>query len=325
MRYLGVDVSLKRLDVADAQGKQRQRYPNTAEGIDTLLRWVQSLAPRGRVQVIVEPTSTYHLHLIQGLAGQDIPYTVINPARTAAFAKALGKRAKTDAVDAQLLATMGESQEPLANQPPDERQEQRKALRRHVDWLREQAGATRNRLGAAQHSPWTPRSVTESLERTLRELEEEADRVERELRSLALADETWARQMALLTSIPGIGWKSAVLLLCELPPVERFRSAKQWAAFGGICPAVHESGKVSFGTLSRAGSPRIRKGLYLPALSTMRYNPAIRELDQRLKTRGKPGKVRVMAAMHKLVRQGFAVLKSGTPYTPPTPSAFTAP
>ena len=103
-----------------------------------------------------------------------------------------------------------------------------------------------------------------------RELEEEAGRIEGELHTAVEADAVWKQQLGLLTSIPGIGWKSAVLLLCELPPVERFTSAKQWAVFGGICPAVHESGQVSFGFLSRPGSPRIRKGLYLSAMSTMR-------------------------------------------------------
>ena len=139
-----------------------------------------------------------------------------------------------------------------------------------MDWLHQEATRARNRLGAALHSPWTPGSLRESLERTIRELEEEAGRIEGELHTAVEADAVWKQQLGLLTSIPGIGWKSAVLLLCELPPVERFTSAKQWAVFGGICPAVHESGQVSFGFLSRAGSPRIRKGLYLSAMSTMR-------------------------------------------------------
>jgi transposase len=185
---------------------------------------------------------------------------------------------------ARLLAAMGESQQPAADPPPDERQEQLKVLRRHLDWLRGEAVRVGNGLGAAEHSPWTPRSVLESLQRTLRELEDEAARIDKELHR-ETDDARWNHKVNLLTSIQGLGWASAVLILSELPPVERCSSAKQWAAFAGICPAIHESGKVSYRTLSRMGSFSVRKGVYLPAMSSIRFNPSIQALNQRLHDR----------------------------------------
>jgi transposase len=118
----------------------------------------------------------------------------------------------------------------------------------------------------------------------------------------------------LLDSIPGVGWASSLLVLSELPPVAQCASAKSWVAFAGVSPAPHESGKRSTSRLSRAGVPVIRARLYMPAIVAMRCNPAVAALNERLMAKGKPGKVRAMAAMNKLLRLCFGVLKSGQPF-----------
>ena len=120
--------------------------------------------------------------------------------------------------------------------------------------------------------------------------------------------------MELLTSIPGVGKKTALLVLSELPPVTSCSSARSWVAFCGLNPEPRDSGKAHHSRLSRIGTARVRAGLYLPAVSALRWNPLVKALGDRLKARGKIGRVRVVAAMHKLLRLCFGVLKSGRPF-----------
>lgn len=312
--YVGVDVSAEHLDVAIGNQRGSQRFANSAAGIQAL---IQLLVSRNEpLHVILEPTSTYHQHLLLALARAEVPYSCINPARTNAYATVQGRRAKTDRADARLLAVLGERERPEPSPAPDEAQERLKALRRHWEWLQDQAQAARNRLGAAERSPWTPAAVRESLQRTIRELEEEAALVEQELQAQVRQDERWAPAVALLDSVAGIGWRSAVVLVSEMPAVERCKSAKSWVAFAGVNPEVHESGKLRTTRLSRKGSASIRRRLHMAAVSAMRYNPPVRALAERLQARGKPGKVRVMAALNMLLRLCFGVLRHRQPFNP---------
>ena len=314
MRYLGVDVAKDSLEVADTTGTRGRSFPNTAAGIDTMLSWFSRSFPNSGQHLIVEPTSTYHHPLVCALAAQGLPYTLINPARTAAFAKVQGKRAKTDRVDARVLASLGESQQPEPSPPPEEDQEGLKALRRHLEWLEKELQAARNRLDTASFSPWTPQEVLDSLERTIKKLEEEIKLVREAMASQQEQNQEWTRQMELLTTIPGVGEQTATLLLTELPPVSRCSSAGAWAAFCGLNPEPRQSGKGYYSRLSRVGSARVRAGLYLPAVSALRWNPVVKALGERMRGRGKTGRVRIVAAMHKLLRLCFGVLKSGRPF-----------
>jgi transposase len=273
-------------------------------------------APGTFPHVILEPTSTYHQRLVQHLVRSRLLFTLVNPARTAGYAKVRGSRAKTDPADARLLARYGERETPAPSPEPDKGQERLRSLRRHYDWLQREIGSARNRLEAARHSPWTPASVRRSLERVLRDLEQEAERVATELQAIVAHHERWRWGIHLLMTVPGVGWHTALLLLAELPPVHRCTHGKQWVAACGVDPQPYESGTTRRAHLSRMGSPRIRAKLYLAAVSALRWNPAIAALGERLKAKGKRGPVRVMAAMNKLLRQCFAVLQSGRPYDP---------
>ena len=314
VKYVGVDVAKDSLEVADTSGSQGRSFPNTEAGIGAMLRWLSRSILDGDPHLIVEPTSTYHHPLIQVLAAQGFAYTLINPAHTAAFARVQGKRAKTDQVDARLLASLGESQQPEPSLPPEEVQEGLRALRRHLEWLEKELQAARNRLDTAAFSPWTPREVLESLERTIQQLEEEIRRLGEAMACQQQQHQEWSRQMQLLTSIPGVGSQTATLLLTELPPVANCPSAGSWVAFCGLNPEPRQSGKSNYSRLSRVGTARVRAGLYLPAVSALRWNPAVKALGDRLRERGKVGRVRIVAAMHKLLRLCFGVLKSGRPF-----------
>ena len=167
-----------------------------------------------------------------------------------------GKRAKTDRVDARLLASLGESQQPEATPPPEEDQEGLKAMHRHLEWLGKELRAARNRQETAAFSPWTPKEVLDSLGRTIQQLEQEIALVREAMASHQEQNQEWTRQMNLLTSIPGVGERTATLLLAEMPPVARCPSARTWAAFCGLNPEPRQSGKSTYSRLSRKGTPR---------------------------------------------------------------------
>ena len=248
--------------------------------------WPRTPGPDG-VHLIIEPTSACHHPLVQTLAESGVAYTLINPARTAALARARGKRAKTDPVDARLPASLGETQQPEASPPPREGQERLKALGRHPGWLEGERQAARNRLDTARFSPWTPAAAPESLDRAIDRLTEEIRAAQEAMTRQPEQDSAWVEQLRLLTPIPGVGQRTATLLLAEMPPVGRCDDAGSWAAFCGLAPEPRQSGKTRHSRLSRQGSARVRSGLYLPAISAPRWNPAVRDRGQRLRDRGK--------------------------------------
>lgn len=314
--YVGVDVSKSTVDVALGTSGSTRRFPNTLDGVKHLCAWLRVMVPSRLLQVMLEPTSTYHLFLVRELVREGFPFTIVNPGHLAQYAKARGSRSKTDRKDALLLARFGEKEEPKVSPEPDEEQERMRSLRRHGEWLREEIARVDNRLEAAQHNPWSPAVVRRSLERMKKDLEKEGAKVARELQALVVRTPRWSEGIQLLTTIPGIGERTALMLLSEIPSVKRFTHGKQWVAYCGVDPRTHESGLAHWSALSRQGAGRIRQELYLPSISALRWNPAIRAASERLKSKGKSGRVRIMAAMNKLLRQAFAVLRSGRPYDP---------
>ena len=313
MHYLGVDVSKATLDVSDAPGVSRLSSANSRSGIRKVIKWAQN-KHESELQFVIEPTSTYHHVLLDELSNSNIAFTVINPARTKAYSNSLGKRAKTDRVDAQLLASLGETQQTAPSHQPDRFQEQIKSLRRHRESIEQQIRSVRNRIGSVTCSPWQDREVLRSLRSTIHHLEKEVVSADRRLKKLIGDDETYSTVSNLLQTIPGIGSKTAQLLLSEMPPAWQCASSRAWVAFAGVCPQPFQSGVSNYSRLSRMGSRRVRAGMYMAAVVAMTHNPAVAELVARLKERGKRGKLIVMAAMNKLIRICYGVIRSRKPF-----------
>lgn len=316
MHYLGLDVAEASLELSDSAGRLRRSFKNSDAGLRRLVGFLSSRYSLDDVQLVVEPTSTYHQRLVSVLAAQGIAYSLVNPARAAYYARASMSRAKTDASDARMLARLGESEELPPSPPPDEARERLRMLVRHRELLLAEARSWRCRLGAAKASVWAPDSVTRSIRWTIDSLEHEAARMEEQVWELAGEDAGLMRQIALLKTAPGIGEKTALSILVEMPPVSECRSAKAWAAFAGLVPALQQSGKQSFSSLSRRGASRVRAALYMPAVVAMRRNPAVRSFAQRLQERGKQGLRLITALMHKLIRICFGILRSGQAFDP---------
>ena len=315
MHYLGIDVSKATLDVSDASGGSRLSSANSRTGTSKIVKWaVQN--HEGELQFVIEPTSTYHHTLVDELSKSNIAFTVINPARTRAYSLALGKRAKTDRVDAQLLASLGETQQIAPSHQPEKAQEQIKSLRRHVESVEDQIRSLQNRVEAVSCSPWADPEVLRSMRSIIRHLEKQVASAENKLHQLINDDETYSTLSDLLQTIPGVGLKTAQLLLSEMPPVWQCSTSRAWVAFAGVCPQPYQSGQSSYSKLSRMGSRRVRTRMYMAAVVAMTCNPPVADLVKRLKERGKGGKLVVMAAMNKLIRICYGVIKTRRPFDP---------
>jgi transposase len=317
MHYLGIDVSKATLDVSDPSGDRRLSSANSRPGIRKVIKWAEGKHASNKViQFVIEPTSTYHHVLLDELSNSDIAFTVINPARTKAYSNSLGRRAKTDRVDAQLLASLGQTQQTAPSHQPERFQEQIKSLRRHRESIEQLILSVRNRIEATTRSPWADSEVVRSLRSTVRHLENQVAAADQRLEKLISEDETYSTISDLLQTIPGVGPKTAQLLISEMPPAWQCSTSRAWVAFAGVCPQPFQSGASSYSRLSRMGSRRVRAGMYMATVASMKSNPAIAELVARLKERGKGGKLIVMAAMNKLIRICYGVIKTRKPFNP---------
>jgi len=313
--YLGIDIAKRTFDAALLQdGRARHHhFLNSAAGFAQLETWLRDHAT-GPVHAGLEATSRYGDALALFLHQRGVRVSVINPARTHAFAKSELARTKTDKADAALIARFLAAHQPPAWTPPAPEQRQLQDLTRRLEALQAMRQQERNRLELAE-----PASLLrDSLEAHLRHLEEQLDQLQASCRTHLQAHPPLQPRCRLLQTIPGIGETTALKLLAELPTAQQCPRARQAAAYAGLCPRQRQSGSSVHGKtrLSKTGNARLRKALYLPAVSAMRFNPILREFAQRLLERGKPKMAVVGAVMRKLLHQAYGVLKHNQPFNP---------
>jgi len=313
---VGVDVAKHSFDVAtlQANGKYRTKakLANGAAGFTTFQAWLQAHVPADS-WVVMEATGIYHEALAEFVHGLGYRVCVLNPAQVAHYAKSQLQRVKTDQVDAKLIASYGQRHLDLlrAWEPDPPSLKRLRALVRRLHDLQELQQMERNRLDVAESS------VQASIQSVIEHLQGEIDKTMRAIDDHIDQNPTMRGQRDLLTSIDGIGEKTAAMLLAELGDPLRFQDAKAVTAFAGLNPRLQESGRHAGQVrISRMGSASLRGRLYMPALASMTHNPVIRALKQRLKERGKAGKQIVCAAMRKLLHLAYGVLKSGRPFDP---------
>ena len=227
---------------------------------------------------------------------------------------ARGQGNKTDRADARLIAEYARDRCPPAWRPPSPEARELQALVRRRDDLREMAAREKGRLD----SPALTRAARKSVEQAIKFLGREADRVQAQADALIAASPALRAGRDLLASIPGVGPQTASTVLAELPPVGRLPSAQAAAAYAGLAPREFRSGvSVRKRTrLSKAGNARLRKALYLPTLTAVRFNPLLKEVFARLVGAGKPKMQAVGACLRKLVMLCYGVLKNRAPFDP---------
>lgn len=313
MIFVGIDVSKDRLDVA-WQGLPRPAaaFDHTAEGIatlrDLLLRQAAGL-------VVMEATGGHERQAVAELSLAGLPVAVVNPRQVRDFARATGKLAKTDAIDAAVLARFAEAVRPAVRPLPDE---QAQALAELVARRRQLVGmrtAEGNRLAAARS-----KKVRQSVETLLEAIDEQLDEVDGELDTLIRACPAWLDKVNLLKGVPGIGDATARALVAELPELGAC-SRQEVAALVGVAPINRDSGTMRGRRTTWGGRATVRTALYMATLVATRHNPVIRAHYQKLVAAGKLKKVALVACMRKLLVILNAMLRDQKPWQHPAATA----
>jgi transposase len=306
---LGIDVSKKTLDVAlifNARTLSKQ-FKNSVEGFKLLNAWLRSLHIT-EVHACLEATGSYSEAVALFLHEQGHLVSIVNPLRIKGYAQSNLQRNKTDRLDTRLIADFCQTQEPAQWIPPSAEIRHLQALMRRIQVLEEMLQSEENRLVNAA------KEVCPSIERIINLLKEEIRELEQQIKEHIDGNPDLKEQSELLQTIPGIGERTANLLLSEIE-FERFDSARQIAAQAGVTPRKRQSGtSLKQTSLSKLGNARLRKALYFPAIVARQHNEIVKEFATRLKKRGKTPMQIVCAAMRKLLHIAFGVLKHKRPF-----------
>jgi transposase len=307
---IGIDVAKARLDVAARPSGDQWQVANTEEGIADLLAKLRPLAP---ALIVLEASGGWELAVVAALAEAKLPVAVVNPRQVHDFAKAVGQLAKTDQLDAQVLARFGEAVRPEPRPLPDAGAQALAdvlARRRQVIGMQT---AERQRLGTA--GPQVRARIEAHLAWLERELTELDDDLGRRLRESPL----WREREDLLRSVPGVGPVVATTLVAELPELGQL-DRKRIAALVGLAPLARDSGTSRGKRLVWGGRGRGRAALYMAALVATRHNPTIRTFYARLLKAGKAKKVALTACRHKRLLILNAIVRTNAPWRQPESS-----
>jgi transposase len=304
--FVGIDVSKDRLDVGLRPSDERTSVPYDAYGITTLLAQLTQMQP---TRIVMEATGGLERLLLRALVDAALPVIVVNPRQVRDFAKATGQLAKTDTLDAQVLARFAEVIQPALRVIPDAPTQELAALLARRRQVLAMQGAEQHRLDRA------PDRVRTRIEAHLRWLRDELARLDEELDGLIQQSPVWRAREELLQSVPGIGPVMSRTVLAELPELGLL-NRKQIAALVGVAPFNRDSGRLRGHRTIWGGRAPVRRALYMAALVATRWNPVIRVFYQRLRAAGKAPKVALVAAMRKLLTMLNAMVHAGTPWQP---------
>jgi transposase len=311
---LGIDISKAKFDVALLKGKNKIKtkvFSNHPEGFAELQVWLNSQGVTN-LQACMEATSIYGNALARFLFAAGYKVSIVNPSRPKAFGRSELSRTKTDRADAKAIARFCAALCPAPWTPPALEVEQLQALVHRLDSLMAMKQQEQNRLETVDSI------LVEAITAHIDFLKEQIATTKKLIGDHFDKHPQLKAQRDLLVSIPGIAEATATVILAEIRDVSTFDSADQLAAFAGLTPQEFSSGSSVRGKprLSKIGNARLRKALFMPAIVARKYNPFIQALCDRLLAKGKSKMSVVGAAMHKLLRQVFGVLKSQKPFDP---------
>jgi transposase len=289
--YVGLEVAKATLDVALRPSDARWSVPNDEPGIASL---VGRLRPLGPALVVAEATGGFERAVIAAVAAAGLPVVVANPRQVRDFARSTGQLAKTDQLDAGILALFAERVRPAPRPLPDQTAQLLDALLTRRRQLLEMLVAEKNRLGFA------PRPLHRGIQQHIRWLERQLDDVTTELAAQIEASPVWRAKDDLLRSVPGVGRIISAVLLAELPELGTL-THKQIATLAGLAPLARDSGTLRGKRMIWGGRRGVRTALYLAALCGSRWNPTLRPFYARLRGAGKPKKVALVACARKLL------------------------
>ena len=307
--WVGIDVSKARLDVALGTAGELLEVANDSRGIASLVARLVQLGP---ALVVLEASGGLQTALVAELSAASMPVVVVNPRQVRDFARASGQLAKTDALDARMLALFAERMRPEVRRLPNEQELELKALVARRRELVEMITAERNRLGSA------PKVLRKEITAHLRWLEGRLKERDRDLDRMLRSSPLWREREDLLRAVPGVGPVLCAILLADLPELGAL-SRREIAKLVGVAPLNRDSGSMRGRRTVWGGRAQVRATLYMATLTAVRRNPALKAFYLRLRSAGKPPKVALTAAMRKLLTVLNAILKHRTPWSPQCP------
>ena len=303
-RFVGIDVSKAQLDVAVRPTGQRWVVSYDQTGIEGLIPQIVDLEP---ALVLLEATGGLELPLVAALAAAALPVVVVNPRQVRDFARATGTLAKTDTLDAGVLAHFADAVRPEVRPLKDAETQVLNSLTARRHQVMTMLVSEKNRLGTAIGA------VSPRIEAHIAWLEQELSDLDKGLRQTLRRSPVWREKDDLLRTVPGVGEQISLTLLANLPELGTL-NRRQIAALVGVAPYNRDSGTLRGKRAVWGGRSRVRAALYMGALVASRHNPAIRDFYQRLLAAGKPKKVALVASMRKLLVILNGMLKHGSPW-----------
>ena len=302
--YVGLDVAKAQVDVAARPTDDRWQVSRDEAGIRKLVSQLTTLDP---ALVLLEASGGLEVPVVAALAAGALPVVVVNPRQVRDFARATGKLAKTDALDAAVLAHFAEAVRPPVRPLRDAETQVLHSLASRRHQVMTMLVAEKNRLGQATAE------VRPGIQAHITWLEQELDDLDQRLRQSIRRSPVWRERDDLLRSVPGVGEQLSLILLAHLPELGTL-DRRQIAALVGVAPFNRDSGTLRGKRFIWGGRARVRAVLYMGALVASRYNPVIRDFYQRLLAAGKPKKVALVACMRKLLVTLNSILKHGSPW-----------
>ena len=303
---LGIDISKDRLDAHLHPLAVVKQFDNDRKGIAELIAWIAPLSP---TRIVFEATGAYHRALEMALGKASLPAVKVNPLQARRFAEATGKRAKTDQVDAAMLARFGYTLRPDIPPARDE----------IIDFLTELLAARRALVKDRTAALNRAKALTLALlkrqnQQHLKQIETQIEAIDLERKTIVAADERLAARCDILVSVPGLGDVTAYAMLIDMPELGSM-DAKQTGSLAGLAPVTRQSGNWKGKSFIQGGRATLRQALYMPALVAIRFNPPLKAKYLALRAAGKPAKVAIVAIMRKLLIIANALLRDNRKWT----------
>ena len=290
--HVGVDLAKHSFDAVVLETGEHRTFKTTRGETTKAVRWI---AKHARPMVVMEATGNYEADLVNALHEARIDLAVMNPRWIRKFAESLGQLAKTDKIDATLLAEYAKRMQPHRQEPTS------KALKTLRELVTRRSQIVQIRTQEAAHREHVrSKEVQRSIQTLTKQLDKQQAEIEKKIHEHINADPDFKGRTKLMQTVPGIGETTAMMLAVELPELGRC-NRQEIAALVGVAPINRDSGQLKGRRKIRAGRKKVRTGLYMAAVSASRYNPPLREFYKRLRAAGKPGLVALIAVMRKLL------------------------
>jgi transposase len=305
--YVGIDVSKSQWDAAVHGLAQTHSFPAGRPGLKRLLPWLRKLQPK---LICLEATGVYHQRLVEALQQADFPVAVVNPRQVRDLARSCGQLAKTDLIDALMIARYAALNEPSPDEPLSENQRELKALEARRQQVAESRTQEKNRFESTLN-----RKTRALIRQAIDFYDKQLKALERQIKELVNNDAQFQQRAELLTSVPGIGPKTAAALQAQLPELRKLNRG-QVAKLAGLAPLNRDSGTLRGRRMIGGGRASVRRALYMAALVAARHNPTIKKHYHQLLDKGKAKLVALTACMRKLLVTLNAMLKNNSPWNP---------